>query len=45
MEIKDKVFILTGAARIGVDVAKELTARGAKFDPRHILPPNQTSAI
>ena len=31
MEIKDKVIIITGAARIGVDVANELTKRGAKL--------------
>ncbi len=36
MEIKDKVFILTGAARIGVDVAKELTARGAKLTTTYL---------
>lgn len=31
MDLKDKVFILTGAARIGVDVANELTKKGAKL--------------
>ena len=31
MQLKDKVFILTGAARIGVDVANELTKQGAKL--------------
>lgn len=31
MELKDKVFILTGAARIGLDVAKELSGKGAKL--------------
>lgn len=31
MEIKDKVFIITGAARIGVDVANELAKKGAKL--------------
>jgi pteridine reductase len=30
MQIKDKVFIVTGAARIGVDVAQTLTKAGAK---------------
>lgn len=31
MQIKDKVFILTGAARIGVDVAKTMLEKGAKL--------------
>jgi pteridine reductase len=31
MDIKNKVIILTGAARIGLDVAKSLTASGAKL--------------
>lgn len=31
MEINGKVFILTGAARIGLDVAKELTRKGSKL--------------
>ena len=31
MELKDKIIILTGAARIGVDVAKALSGKGAKL--------------
>src|SRR5258708_1702148 len=31
MELKDKVIILTGAARIGIDVAKALSLKGAKL--------------
>jgi pteridine reductase len=31
MELKNKVIVLTGAARIGVDVAKALSERGAKL--------------
>lgn len=31
MELQDKVIILTGAARIGIDVAKALSEKGAKL--------------
>ena len=30
MQIKDKVFILTGVARIGIDVANTLAKSGVK---------------
>ena len=45
MQIKDKVFILTGVARIGLDVAHGLSKQGAKLAVTYMSKQPDLSAL